>query len=71
MKSDFSLARSANSFSPASGCAMMICGSFWNIAATSITGHVLLDGGERAEQVALHVELDLSAEQHGLLGLRR
>ena len=30
---------------------------------------VLLDGVERAEQVAVHVEVDLAAEQHGALGL--
>ena len=38
MKSVFSLARSPNVLIPLSGCAMMTCGSFWNIAATTITG---------------------------------
>ena len=38
MKMVLTLARSPNVFSPLSGCAMMTCGSFWKIAATSITG---------------------------------
>ena len=38
MNIDFSLARSPKVFRPLSGWAMMICGSFWKIAATSTTG---------------------------------
>ena len=38
MKMVGSLARSANLSMPGSGWAMSTCGSFWKIAATSITG---------------------------------
>ena len=48
---------------------MMICGSFWNIAATTITGTSCSTAEKVRSRLPDHVELDLSAEQHRLFGL--
>ena len=48
----------------------MICGSFWKIAATSITGTSCSTAEKVPSRLPCHVELDLAAEQHRLLGLR-
>ena len=69
MKSDFSLARSPNSFEAGFRMRHDDLRVLLEHRRDFDDGHVLLDGGERPEQVALHVELDLSAQQHGLVGL--
>ena len=55
--------RSSNFSTPASGCAISTCGSFWNMAATATVRNVLLDRVERLQRVGAHEEVELADRQ--------
>ena len=53
---------------PAPGWAISTCGSFWKIAATSITGMSCSTAEKEPSRLPCHVELDLVRQEERLVG---